>query len=57
MKVIAKEEVPRLAGAHIINFDGGYLGHREPCDNPDHFKVRYQAGDGDVIRTYEKDTK
>lgn len=58
MKVIERVEVPKLppdGKPRLITVAGDYLGHREPCDNPDHFKVRYSAVGHDVIRTFERE--
>jgi hypothetical protein len=57
MKVLNREEVPRLEGVRTVNMDGGYLGHHEPCDDPDQFKVRYAGGAGkpDVVKTFARE--
>lgn len=58
MKALNREEVPHLParkGGHLINLDGGYLGHHEPCEDEGQFKVRYRAVGHDVIKTFEKE--
>jgi hypothetical protein len=60
MKTVSREVVERLPitdrKPHLINFDGGYLGHHEPCDDPQHYNIRYRGpGDKDTVKTFERE--
>jgi hypothetical protein len=57
MRCIDRIEVPALLGSHCVGLEGAYMGHQEPCESSDHFKVRDCGipGKPDVIKTFAKE--